>query len=237
MKPIIFKFILALFLGMSVISGANAIDLYVNTKTKQIFTEAGPDRERIGTFERVEDRPVQAATPAVLPPRNRNAELEIKAKASRLAKKVDSLEKEILKARNIKVKQLISKVDSLETKLKRSNNVKVTLDQKGLQAESADGNFKFKIGGRMHADASLSSNDNFSESGSPAKANNGTEIRRARLAFMSTFHKVWKFKSEIDFADNEVAIKDLKLAYTGLKIFEEIKTQDYCWSSKTSFQS
>ena len=235
MRPIIFKFIFALFLGVYAISGANAIDLYVNTKTKQIFTEAGPDRERIGTFERVEDRPVQAATPAVLPPRNRNAELEIKAKASRLAKKVDSLEKEILKSKNIKVKQLISKVDSLEEKLKRSNNVKVTLDKKGLQAESADGNFKFKIGGRMHADASVSGNDNFSKDGSPAEANNGTEIRRARLTFKSTFHKVWKFKSDIDFANNEVAIKDLKLAYTGLKIFEDIKTRITVGHQKQAF--
>ena len=235
MRPIIFKFILALFLGVCAISGANAIDLYVNTKTKQIFTEAGPDRERIGTFERVEDRPVQAATPAVLPPRNRNAELEIKAKASRLAKKIDSLEKAILKSKNIKVKQLISKVDSLEAKLKRSNNVKVTLDKKGLQAESADGNFKFKIGGRMHADASVSGNDNFSKDGSPAEANNGTEIRRARLTFKSTFHKVWKFKSDIDFADNEVAIKDLKLAYTGLKIFEDIKTRITVGHQKQAF--
>ena len=235
MRPIIFKFILALFLGVCAISGANAIDLYVNTKTKQIFTEAGPDRERLGTFERVEDRPVQAATPAVLPPRNRNAELEIKAKASRLAKKVDSLEKAILKSKNIKVKQLISKVDSLEAKLKRSNNVKVTLDKKGLQAESADGNFKFKIGGRMHADASVSGNDNFSKDGSPAESNNGTEIRRARLTFKSTFHKVWKFKSDIDFADNEVAIKDLKLAYTGLKIFEDIKTRITVGHQKQAF--
>ena len=235
MKPIIFKFILALFLGMSVISGANAIDLYVNTKTKQIFTEAGPDRERIGTFERVEDRPVQAATPAVLPPRNRNAELEIKTKASQLAKKIDSLEKEILNSKNIKVKQLISKVDSLEAKLKRSNDVKVTLDKKGLQAESADGNFKFKIGGRMHADASVSGNDNFSKDGSPAEANNGTEMRRARLTFKSTLHKVWKFKSDIDFANNEVAIKDLKLAYTGLKIFEDIKTRITVGHQKQAF--
>ena len=235
MKSIIFKFIFALFLGVYAISGANAIDLYVNTKTKQIYTEAGPDRERLGTFERVEDRPVQAATPAILPPRNRNAELEIKAKASRLAKKIDSLEKEILKSKNIKVKQLISKVDSLEAKLKRSNDVKVTLDKKGLQAESADGNFKFKIGGRMHADASVSGNDNFSKDGSPAEANNGTEMRRARLTFKSTFHKVWKFKSDIDFANNEVAIKDLKLAYTGLKIFENIKTRITVGHQKQAF--
>jgi phosphate-selective porin OprO/OprP len=52
---------------------------------------------------------------------------------------------------------------------------------------------------------------------------------------MSTFHKVWKFKSDIDFADNEVAIKDLKLAYTGLKIFEEIKTRITVGHQKQAF--
>jgi phosphate-selective porin OprO/OprP len=213
LKPIIFKFILALLLVMSATSGANAIDLYVNTKTKQVFTEPGPDRELIGAFERVKEKSVQAATPPVLPPPNRSSKFKIKVETARLVSRVDSLEKEI----------------------KKSKNVKVTLDQKGLQAESADGNFKFKIGGRMHADASLSSNDNFSESGSPAEANNGTEIRRARLTFMSTFHKVWKFKSDIDFADNEVAIKDLKLAYTGLKIFEEIKTRITVGHQKQAF--
>ena len=177
-------------------------------------------------------RPVQTATPSCLTPTEietrRIKKLELRA--SRLAKKIDSLEKEILKSKNIKVKQLISKKE-----IKKSNNVKVTLDQKGLQAESANGNFKFKIGGRMHADASLSSNDNFSESGTPAEANNGTEIRRARLTFMSIFHKVWKFKSDIDFADNEVAIKDLKLAYTGLKIFEDIKTRITVGHQKQAF--
>ena len=198
---------------MSATSGANAIDLYVNTKTKQVFTEPGPDRELIGAFERVKENSVQAATPSVLPPQNRSSKLRTRAETSRLITRIDSLEKEI----------------------KKSKNVKVTLGQKGLQAESADGNFKFKIGGRMHADASLSSNDNFSESGSPAEANNGTEIRRARLTFMSTFHKVWKFKSDIDFADNEVAIKDLKLAYTGLKIFEKLKTRITVGHQKQAF--
>jgi phosphate-selective porin OprO/OprP len=134
-----YKFYIVMALWMSVTSGAYAIDLYVNTKTKQIFTEPGPDRERIGTFERVEDRPVRAATPVILPPRNESAELKTRAETARL----------------------ISKVDSLEREVKKSNNVKVKLDKKGLQAESADGNFKLKIGGRMHADASVSGNDKF----------------------------------------------------------------------------
>ena len=96
MKPIIFKLILALFLG-GVISGANAIDLYVNTKTKQVFTEPGPDRELIGAFERVKEKSVQAATPPVLPPQNRSSKLRIRAETSQLITRIDSLEKEIKK--------------------------------------------------------------------------------------------------------------------------------------------
>jgi phosphate-selective porin OprO/OprP len=198
---------------MGVTSGAYAIDLYVNTKTKQIYTEPGPDRERIGAFERVEDKPVQATAPAVLPPRNRSAELKTKAETERL----------------------ISKVDTLESEVRKSNNVKVKLDKKGLQAESADGNFKFKIGGRMHADAAVSGNDKFLQGGTPVEANNGTEIRRGRIAFVGTFFKDWKFKTEIDFADNNVAVKDLKLAYTGLKIFENTKIKVTVGNQKQAF--
>ena len=149
----------------------------------------------------------------MLPPRNRNAELEARAETARL----------------------ISKVDSLENEVKKSQNVKVKLDKKGLQAESADGNFKFKIGGRMHADASVSGSDKFSNGGTPVEANNGTELRRARIAIESIFYKDWAFKTQIDFADNNVGVKDLKLAYTGLKIFENIKLKITVGNQKQAF--
>jgi len=179
---------------MSVASGAYAIDLYVNTKTKQIFTEAGPDRERIGAFERVEDKPAQTAAPAVLPPRNRSAESKVKAETARL----------------------ISKVDSLESEVKKSNDIKVTVDKKGLQVKTADDNFKFKLGGRIHTSYTASSNDNFLKGGVPAEANDGTELRRARLYFAGTFYKDWITKLQVDFGDNKVRIKDMYLDYTGL---------------------
>ena len=205
-------------LWMSVSPGVYAIDLYVDTKTKQIFTEAGPDRERIGTFEKVSDKPKIIAAPAVLPPRNRAREIRKKAETARL----------------------ISKVDTLETEIRKSNNVKIKLDQKGLQAESADGNFKFKIGGRMHADASVSGNDKFSQGGTPVEANNGTELRRGRVLFEGTFYKDWAFKSQIDYADNKVSVKDFKLAYTalripGLKIFEDAKFRITVGHQKQAF--
>ena len=188
------KFVVAIVLGTSISSGAFAIDLYVNTKTKQIYSEPGPDRELLGSFERVEDAPTKTATP-VLPPRNRSAELQAKAENARL----------------------VSKVDSLEERIKKTENIKVTLDKKGLQFKTTDENFKFKIGGRIQADASVSGNDKFIQGGTtPVEANNGTEIRRGRLAFSGTFFKDWNFKSEIDFADNDVTVKDMKLNYSGL---------------------
>jgi uncharacterized coiled-coil protein SlyX len=45
----------ATLLGAGVSSGAFALDLYVDTKTKQIFAEPGPRRERLGAFEKVEE--------------------------------------------------------------------------------------------------------------------------------------------------------------------------------------
>lgn len=200
-------------LMMSCSSGAFAIELYVDTKTKQIYTEPGPDRKKLGSFERVEDKPVKAAAPAVLPPRNRAKEIAKKAETARL----------------------ISKVDSLESEIKRSSNVKIKLDHKGLQAETADGNFKFKLGGRMHADAAVSDNDKLLLGGTPVEANNGTELRRARIAVVGTFYKDWKFKTQIDFADNKVAVKDLKLAYTGIKLFEDTKLSVTVGHQKQAF--
>jgi hypothetical protein len=49
----------ATLLGSGATSSAFAIDLYVDVKTKQIFAEPGPDRERMGSFERVEDGPTK----------------------------------------------------------------------------------------------------------------------------------------------------------------------------------
>jgi phosphate-selective porin OprO/OprP len=183
---------------MSVTSGAYAIDLYVNTKTKQIFTEPGPDRVKLGAFERIEDAPKKAAAPVVLPPRNRAAEIAKKAETA----------------------QLTSRVDSLESEVKESNKVKITMDKKGLQAKSADGNFNFKLGGRIHTTYTASSKDNlFTGAGTPVEANDGTELRRARMFFAGTFYKDWFTKIQVDFADNGVSIKDMYLDYTGLEDF------------------
>ena len=192
-----YNFSIVIALWMSVTSGAYAIDLYVNTKTKQIYTEPGPDRVKLGAFERVGDAPKKAAAPAVLPPRNRAAEIAKKAETA----------------------QLISKVDSLEKEVKKSQNITVKLDKKGLQVNTADENFAFRLGGRIHTDYASSSNDNFTRAGVPVDAIDGAAIRRARMEFLATFYKDWYIKIQPDFENNRVNMKDVLLSYKGLGDF------------------
>lgn len=41
-------------INLGVLSSAYALDLYVDTKTKQIFAEPGPGRVHMGTYEKSE---------------------------------------------------------------------------------------------------------------------------------------------------------------------------------------
>lgn len=175
-------------------TGAFAIDLYVDTKTKQIYAEPGRGRVLMGAFERVEDKP--AATPA---------------DTAEIADVRQDLE---MKTNEIK---------ALQEHMTEVEQVKVKMDKKGLQVESADKNFKFNLGGRIQTDANYTVNDSYVAEGTAntktpihEEANDGTEVRRARIDFTGTFYKDWNFKTQIDFADNAVAVKDLFVQYNGL---------------------
>jgi phosphate-selective porin OprO and OprP len=184
----------ATLLGSGVSASAFAIDLYVDTKTKQIYAEPGPHRQLMGAFERVEDKPVSA--PA-----------EIAAVQQDLEMKTNEIK-------------------ALQEHVAEVEKVKVKMDKKGLQVESADKNFKFKLGGRVHADSSFSSGDNFAELDAgkltPVEANDGTEIRRARMRFEGVFYNDWLFRTEADFADDNVRIKDAFIQYLGLNKYVTI---------------
>ncbi|WP_340120932.1 OprO/OprP family phosphate-selective porin [Methylobacter svalbardensis] len=187
---------IATVLGASVTSGAFAMDLYVDTKTKQIFAEPGRGRELMGAFEKVQDAPAKVA--------EKLDEAEIKAIREDLA----------LKDNAIKALQE-HKEESTGPK-----SVNLKLNEKGIQFETADKNFNFRLGGRIHADASYSSDDNLVKRGTRThvEANDGTEIRRGRMEFLGVFYKDWEFKSQLDFADNKATVKDMFVQYNGLNV-------------------
>src|SRR5688500_16580179 len=89
-------------LGAGTSSGAFAIDLYVDTKTKQIYAEPGPDRQPLGTYERVQGTPSNNATSTPEAeksieslPGDRMSRIKEKAARAQFVSKVESLEERV----------------------------------------------------------------------------------------------------------------------------------------------
>jgi phosphate-selective porin OprO/OprP len=112
-----------------------------------------------------------------------------------------------------KVNEMSAKVDKATKKMPKINT-------KGkLEIASQDGNYKWRVGGRLQADTTFGLGDvNFgSEAGNPI-----TEFRRARIYLSGEMHKLWKFKFQYDFAGQAAAadtagIRDAYIAYKGFK--------------------
>jgi len=192
-------------LGTSLSSIAFAIDLYVDTKTKQIFTEPGAGRVHLGTFKRDDSATNQQVPSAANVPQPQRSHV---------------VTEESRPSATAPVQVSKSKFSP------PSNEASVTLDSKGLRFKSADGNFKFKLGGRIHADSSFHHGDNFMDAnGNPIEANDGTEIRRGRMVFQANFFKDWDYITQVDFADNQVSVKDMSIKYKGLGFMEVVVGQ------------
>jgi len=186
---------IATVLGASATSGAFAMDLYVDTKTKQIYAEPGRGRELMGSFERVQDAPAKTA--------EKSDKAEIAAIREDLA----------LKNNEIKALQ------EHAAEATSPESVKVKLDD-GIHFATKDGNFTASINGRMQVDSQTNvqsatgftpatplspGNDALGIPGSPAAAgtplalNDGVALRRARLGIEGTFFKNTDYKFEYDF--------------------------------------
>jgi phosphate-selective porin OprO and OprP len=161
-------------LSAGVSYNACAIDLYVDTKTKQIYAEPGPHRQLMGAFERIEDKPTATST-----------------EAAEIAAIHEDLE---LKSNELK---------ALEEHAKEAEENKIHLDD-GLELKTKDGNFKVAINGRMQVDSQVNINNGAVPfNGESAATTNlladGVGIRRARLGVEGTFFKDYDYKFEYDF--------------------------------------
>lgn len=89
-----------------------------------------------------------------------------------------------------------------------TSGVKISM-KSSPKIESADGNYSFQPFGRVHFDASHFDDD------ASDRASNGN-LRRARLGFKGKLGEDFKYKTQVDFAEEGVALKDVSLTYTGL---------------------
>ena len=91
-----------------------------------------------------------------------------------------------------------------------------SFDKSYLTWKSADGNFKYKIDGRIQLDTGTVSNSkNINTDGDPYSLYANTEFRRVRFAIKAQLYKDWNGEFDIDFADEEVDIKDMWISYNG----------------------
>jgi phosphate-selective porin OprO/OprP len=93
------------------------------------------------------------------------------------------------------------------------------IETKGkLEIGTPDGEFNWRIGGRIHADTAFYSNDDGIDTtkGAPTttKLAEGSEFRRARLDMTATVWRTWQFKFQYDFTNSGVGgIRDAYIRY------------------------
>ena len=92
----------------------------------------------------------------------------------------------------------------------------------GIRAESGDGDFKWKLGGRLQYDGAFFNQSNNNETSFP-KVHDGSEFRRARIELEGTIYQRFIFKTQYDFADGNPAIKDAYLGVTGVPYIGRIR--------------
>jgi len=171
----------ATVLGASVTTSAFAIDLYVDTKTKQIYAEPGPHRKLMGSFEQVGETPAKAAAPAA-------AAAELTAIKEDLALKDNA----------------IKALEEHAAEASGPQSVHVKLND-GIHFATKDGNFTAGINGRLQIDSQVNPNEGLANNyasngtGAPVTLNDGVALRRARLGIEGTFFKDTDYKFEYDF--------------------------------------
>ncbi len=173
---------MASVLGAGFAADAMALDLYVDTKTQQIFAEPGKGRVLLGEFQKVGEA-AAAAKPS--------ESADLKAEIAQI--------KEDLALKNNEIK-------ALDEHIKDPKEGKLEIGEKGIKFESKDGNFEMAINGRMQVDSQMNvGGRNDVANADPTKSNttnqlaDGTSIRRARIGVEGSYYKDFGYKFEYDF--------------------------------------
>jgi phosphate-selective porin OprO/OprP len=159
------------------------MDLYVDTKTKQIYAEPGPHRQLMGNFEKVDNTAPKAPT-----------------KEEKLDKAEIAKIREDLALKDNAIKALQEHAE--EANKPSAAHVKL---EDGIHFATNDGNFTAGINGRIQVDSQTNVNQNLPNyylpgaTGLPTALNDGVAIRRARLGVEGTFFKNSGYKFEYDF--------------------------------------
>jgi phosphate-selective porin OprO and OprP len=108
-------------------------------------------------------------------------------------------------------KKIEKVVDAKVAESNKKNN-KVTINTKGkFEVASNDGDFRFRVGGRIQVDGASYAED-------ASRHNDGTELRRVRLFAQGTLWQYWNYKLQYDFTGSGInGLQDAYIDYRGLK--------------------
>ena len=118
-----------------------------------------------------------------------------------------------------KVEELTKEKEAPKAQLMNSAEVERVMEPVGvagfydngyLLLSSADGAYKYWLDGRVHLDAA-------SYPGAENRLPAGFEVRRARIGLKATLARHWLAEVDLDFADNNIEIKDLWAGYAGFR--------------------
>src|SRR5688500_14631303 len=212
-------------LGSSLSVAAFALDLYVDTRTEQIYAKPGPGRVHLGSF--VKEDAAKAAEKSAADTTAATGDNASPKTADIAAGKTNTADltavrKEIESKSRIMGERLASDIASLEERVKETENVHIQFTDSAPHFASKDGNFTFAINGRMQAGSQYNFiNDVLPATGSnlPNELNSGATLRRARLGVEGTFFKLWDYKFEYDFSrGNGSVASGITDAYTRLNV-------------------
>lgn len=102
------------------------------------------------------------------------------------------------------------KVEDMQAKVDEKVKDLPTFSKDKLEIASSDGNFRFRVGGRVHFDTY------FVDSDGTDVGRSGTDFRRARLEMESVFMKDWRARLQYDFPGNDISgLRDAFVQYRG----------------------
>ena len=184
------------------VGAANAMDLYVDEHTGQVFTAPGKHRTKLGNFQQVDTKPsTKVATTE-----------DVKAVETKINTRIDAVVNKPKKPNEAK-----TIIDDKGIRFE-SNDGQFKWSLNGRLHTDAD----------MYAGGDFQTYNDLDKNGLPGskehptnnRLTDGTEVRRLRMEYAGQFYEDWRFKLQPELAngggDLTVGIRDAYIQYTGL---------------------
>jgi hypothetical protein len=207
---------MASVIGAGFAAEAMALDLYVDTKTQQIFAEPGKGRAKLGSFEKVEEQQAKKAELAIKPEVATKSEInEIKNDLELKTNELKALEEHVVATREEKDKN----AEKWFNKINVRGYTQLRYNQK-LSGDDIAGDPELKSTG----DGSIGDNSSFS-------------FRRVRLVFSGDMNDYISLYLQPDFAttNGDLHFAQLRDAYTDISFDKAHEYRIRAGQSKVPF--